>query len=635
MTSHKPLSADLLLEHSAFLHGLARRLVRDEQQAEDVVQEAYLAVLLRPPPPHVRRRAWLAAVTRNLALRRRRGEGRRQRREGQVARPDGTNATADVAARVEAQRRIAEAVASLDEPGRSAIVWRYFDGLPPREIALREGVSVRTIESRLRRAREGLRAQLDAEYGGSRRVWCAVFIPAFGLNLQTTSTSSAVAATVASQATGTANMAAGVTAAAVGATIVSTKMIIGVGVVCAAAAFYAGRETAPPTAAPVEATVPETEVDHREAPALATADIEDRLARTQGELVTARQAADAYAQVIKDLRAELAASEHPVDPAGLATDEDDTKGSRFGGKRYKEVVSAVKWTEAGEAAAEMLPLLQDLAGAFGGGESVSDDTGIRIGKWNQELVKVAFAAVSGKLSGTGMNGAFTHPAVSLNLVAATLEHGAMPLDEGQRERLYEIGDRILHDDERRLDSYNDETFQLQKTIEECDLKDRMFSQVNEILTQEQRDLLHPARTRGRMGVDIFSSGVIYYTITKPVDFKTRVDLAESLVQKYGLRGNLTEEEQASIKGAAKVWAEGFSDAHLQSTADQLVQTSRKSSGGMLAGWQKTSWARAAAVLQLELNRALFELLRGDEDKMRGIRGDVAIHMPVIRVDSTK
>lgn len=634
MTSQHPLSPDLLLEHSAFLHGLARRLLMDEQQAEDVVQDAYLAVLQRPPPSRVRLRAWLAVVTRNLALRRRRGEGRRQRREKQVARPDGTSATADVAARVEAQRRIAEAVASLDEPGRSAIVWRYFDGLPPREIALREGVSVRTIESRLRRAREALRAKLDAEYGGSRLAWRTAFIPAFGLKLQSASTSSAVAATAASQATATASMAASVAAAAVGATIVSTKIIIGVGVVCAAAAFYAGRETAPQEIAPIQASAPDAVADRSEGPILATADIEERLARTQGELLAARSQANARAQaqeqVIQDLRAELAAA-----PSASDASPEGSEGGRFGSERFKTVVSAVEWTQAGEAASEMVPLLKDLAVAFGGGKSVSDDTGIRVAKWNQELVKVALAAVSAKLSGTGANGSFTHPAVSLNLIAATLEQAGMPLDEGQWERINEIGTRFLQDDERRLASYNDETFQIQKTLEECDLKDRLYAQVSELLTQEQRDRLYAPESRGRMGVDLFSSGVIYYTLAKPVDFKARADLGPALVRAYAQRVNLSDEEQASIQGVAKIWADGFSEEHLQSTADLIVQKSRRSSGGILAGWQENKWARAAAVRQLELNKAICEIVAGDEETMRSIRTDGVIHMPVIRLDAVR
>ena len=42
---------ELLSQHRSFLKSLARRLLRDEHAAEDVVQESYLAALERPPGP--------------------------------------------------------------------------------------------------------------------------------------------------------------------------------------------------------------------------------------------------------------------------------------------------------------------------------------------------------------------------------------------------------------------------------------------------------------------------------------------------------------------------------------------------------------------------------------------------------
>ncbi|MBM4015248.1 MAG: hypothetical protein FJ293_09850 [Planctomycetes bacterium] len=41
--------ATALREDARFLRGLARHLVTDEQLAEDVVQDAWVAVLLKPP----------------------------------------------------------------------------------------------------------------------------------------------------------------------------------------------------------------------------------------------------------------------------------------------------------------------------------------------------------------------------------------------------------------------------------------------------------------------------------------------------------------------------------------------------------------------------------------------------------
>ena len=70
--------ADLLLSHAGFLRNVARSLLLDDQQADDVVQQTLIAALEKPPSEQGNLKGWLASVTRNLALMRRRGEGRRR-----------------------------------------------------------------------------------------------------------------------------------------------------------------------------------------------------------------------------------------------------------------------------------------------------------------------------------------------------------------------------------------------------------------------------------------------------------------------------------------------------------------------------------------------------------------------------
>ena len=67
MDSIPPLSAEALLEHATFLRALARRLLFDEQKAEDVVQETYLAAL-RHPHPLKETRALLSGEGRRSSL---------------------------------------------------------------------------------------------------------------------------------------------------------------------------------------------------------------------------------------------------------------------------------------------------------------------------------------------------------------------------------------------------------------------------------------------------------------------------------------------------------------------------------------------------------------------------------------
>jgi len=168
---------ELLLSHAAFLKSIARSLVLDDGQADDVVQEAYLAALQKPPPTGPNS-AWLGKVARNLSLMLRRGEGRRGQRERAVARPEPVLDTpAEMAMRVEVQRKVAEAVEALAEPYRSAIMHHFFDGLSADEMAQRDGVSIETVRTRLKRARQKLRGMLDEGYGGDRRAWSLALLP--------------------------------------------------------------------------------------------------------------------------------------------------------------------------------------------------------------------------------------------------------------------------------------------------------------------------------------------------------------------------------------------------------------------------------------------------------------------------
>ena len=160
---------DLLLAHEGFLRGIARGLVADESLADDVVQETYLAALRDAPRRDLR--AWLGGVARNLALMARRGEGRRQRRERLHLPGAPAVSVPEAIARLELQRRVVGAVLALEEPYRGTVLFRHFYELPLDEIARRMHVPVETVRTRLRRALERLRSDLDATHGGERSAW--------------------------------------------------------------------------------------------------------------------------------------------------------------------------------------------------------------------------------------------------------------------------------------------------------------------------------------------------------------------------------------------------------------------------------------------------------------------------------
>lgn len=171
-----PAPADELLRHAEFMRSLARALLRDASAADDAVQDTWLAALQRPPRHVSTARAWLGRVLRNRVREQHRTATRRAARERACARPAACASVSDVAARQEVIDLAARAVSALDEPGRSTVILRHFDGLPPREIARAMGCPVETVKSRLKRAHAQLRDTLEA--GGSR--WRTALVPLTG-----------------------------------------------------------------------------------------------------------------------------------------------------------------------------------------------------------------------------------------------------------------------------------------------------------------------------------------------------------------------------------------------------------------------------------------------------------------------
>lgn len=162
------LRPETLAEHLGWVRALARSLTSDSHLAEDLAQETCLAALRSPPPPDRPFPAWVRHVARNFARQAHRSRERATRREAKAARSERTASTDELVERVSTHRRIVEAVLELEEPYRSTIVLRYFEELPPRTIALREGVSVETVKTRLVRGLASLRRRLDREFGDRR-----------------------------------------------------------------------------------------------------------------------------------------------------------------------------------------------------------------------------------------------------------------------------------------------------------------------------------------------------------------------------------------------------------------------------------------------------------------------------------
>ncbi len=175
---------DPLLGDSRWLTDLARRLVDDAEDAADIVQETLHVASQHGPRTGSTARAWLRSIVRNRALDVLRA--RRSRRAAYLrARPAGAAAaTVDVVAKAEVHERLVRTVRELPEPYRTTVLLRFFEHLPPREIAARLGVPVPTVHSRLQRGLARLREALRRACGDE---WPLTLAPLVGTTWSTSS----------------------------------------------------------------------------------------------------------------------------------------------------------------------------------------------------------------------------------------------------------------------------------------------------------------------------------------------------------------------------------------------------------------------------------------------------------------
>jgi RNA polymerase sigma factor (sigma-70 family) len=184
MPTNADLEVDRLLAQAGWLRSLAIALLGSPPDADDAVQEVWAAALRSPPDEARPPRPWLAQVLRNVvrsAARRRRSERERDRQAVELT-PASTEAPAEgVLARMEIQRQVAALVMALDEPYRSTLLLRYYEGRQAVDIARAQEVPPGTVRWRINEGLRRLRSQLDDASQGDRDRWSRALVPIAGL----------------------------------------------------------------------------------------------------------------------------------------------------------------------------------------------------------------------------------------------------------------------------------------------------------------------------------------------------------------------------------------------------------------------------------------------------------------------
>jgi len=179
------MNPEELLIHSDFIRSLARSLVRDQNTADDISQQTWLAAVKSPPSENINIRNWLSKVAVNFTRIIYRSDKKRDIRERAAARPELMPSPDEIASREETRRILVNAVLSLTEPFRTAVFLRYYENLSAKEVAKRTGVPLSTARSQIQRGLEKVRLRLDSIHGGNRASWTLALAPFAGLKMAT------------------------------------------------------------------------------------------------------------------------------------------------------------------------------------------------------------------------------------------------------------------------------------------------------------------------------------------------------------------------------------------------------------------------------------------------------------------
>ena len=163
--------AALMRQNNRRLYRLARSIVRDESEAEDVVQETYVRALahLDDFRGEASLTTWLARIAANEAL----GRLRRRRPTVDLAQAEnvvplpGLGAAINpenAAARREVRRVIERAVDELPASFRTVFMLRAVEQMSIDETAALLGIPAETVKTRFHRANRQLRQALSAEF---------------------------------------------------------------------------------------------------------------------------------------------------------------------------------------------------------------------------------------------------------------------------------------------------------------------------------------------------------------------------------------------------------------------------------------------------------------------------------------
>lgn len=174
-----------ILANLDWARALSRAMVQDVHLSEDLLQDALVTSMEKPPnPAHPAPRRWIGQVMRNLVRMHHRSEQRRLLREARLGRPTSFSEEPSLSLEQrEAATLLQAELAKLPDNIRRLLHQRYFEDRPIASLAAEFQIPAEKVEEKLRSGRRLLRLRLE----GKRENWmnlCLPFLPLSPVDLK-------------------------------------------------------------------------------------------------------------------------------------------------------------------------------------------------------------------------------------------------------------------------------------------------------------------------------------------------------------------------------------------------------------------------------------------------------------------
>ncbi len=280
--------------------------------------------------------------------------------------------------------------------------------------------------------------------------------------------------------------------------------------------------------------------------------------------------------------------------SGSPADATKVVEATFHSTQLDAVLAAIDWKTVGTNMRDMVPLLAKLGDAIGSGEKPDLDAIAELQRLNADLVNIAKIISDGDVPGAGTNGAFTHPVVAANQIAAVLDAAGLKLDINQRDAMNRVmSEYAALDHDLRVNEQGRET-RLEVLLDEVRLKHDFYNDAKGVLNRDQFNALYNEKSSGRSQLDLFDTGIMLAQFARPLPVSGVEAFIAATNGVYQERLGLSGETAKQLGAVIAEWSQTYPSAYWGTKADSLEMN----------GMMKSSRIRIALARQIELTRSI-------------------------------